>query len=102
MTLTATWSAGAAVQWRSAPGYLAFVRGRCLDVSLAPVGAGVLVSVTGYSRVERGTHLARENRRRFDRDDRGVERGGCGERLAIVRHAEPVTPTFREVERSQD
>jgi hypothetical protein len=34
-----TWSAGAGVQWRSAPGYPAFVRGHCLDcASAAPLG----------------------------------------------------------------
>src|SRR5262249_26143564 len=36
MTLTATWSVGAGVQWRSARGYLAFVRGRCRDRASAP------------------------------------------------------------------
>ena len=35
MTLMATWSAGGGVQWRSAPGYPAFVRAHCPDCASA-------------------------------------------------------------------
>ena len=34
-TLTATWLAGAGVRWRSAPGYPAIVRGRCVNCASA-------------------------------------------------------------------
>src|SRR6516225_4018499 len=38
-TLTATWSAGAGVQRRFAPGYPAIVRGRCVDCASAAARA---------------------------------------------------------------
>ena len=57
-TLTATWSAGAGVQRRSAPGYPAIVRGRCVDcASSAPLSLlktpSIWLAVSGESEHDR-------------------------------------------------
>jgi hypothetical protein len=39
---------------------------------------------------------------RFDHEDRGVERGGCSERLAVMGHAERVAPILGALDSRND